>query len=207
MAIMQAHNVSPAKNWIDDFVFLDSPISPGLPSSMQHSMVYTYPYDLTTIESIMQPLGWPWKHSKTKPFNSSFTYVGFLWNLDPKDIQIPDKKKAKYLGRLAPWVEGTKFSQVDAESILGTLVHCALAVPDGRSCLPSLSQFATSFKGMCSNFMRKSPPSSVLNDIAWWQLHLQEDFCGSTLSCPPPPSPIGWFDGALEPSSTAIGKQ
>jgi hypothetical protein len=58
---------------------------------------------------------------------------------------------------------------------------------------------ATSFNGSCSNFTRKSPPSTVLNDIAWWRLHLQEGFCGSALSRPPPPSPIGfWVDASTD---------
>jgi hypothetical protein len=199
MAIMRSRNIGPAKNWVDDFVFFRSPVAPELSTSPQPSAACTYPYDLDTIESITQPLGWPWKHSKTKPFNSTFTYLGFLWDLTAKCVQIPDKKKVKYLNRLTPWVEGTKFSRKEAESILGTLVHCALAIPDGRSRLPSLSRFAASFNGSCSNFTRKSPPSTVLNDISWWRLHLQEGFCGSALSRPPPPSPIGfWVDASTD---------
>ena len=110
MAIMQSCNIGPTKNWVDNFVFFHSPVAPELSTSPQPSTACTYPYDLDTIELITQPLGWPWKHSKTKPFNSTFTYLGFLWDLTTKCIQISDKKKAKYLDRLTPWVEGTKFS-------------------------------------------------------------------------------------------------
>jgi hypothetical protein len=199
MAIMRSRNIGPAKNWVDDFVFFRSPIAPTPSSSSQPLTTAIYPYDLDTIESITQPLGWPWKHSKTKPFSSTFTYLGFLWDLNAKCVQIPIKKKSKYLDRLTPWTEGSKFSRKDAESILGTLVHCALAVPDGRSHLPSLSRFAASFTGARSDFIRKSPPSAVLNDLTWWRLRLQEDFCGSTLARPPPPSPIGfWVDASTD---------
>jgi len=195
MAIMRAHNIGPAKNWVDDFVFFRSPSTPGTSPHTPH----TYPYDLTTIESITRPLGWPWKHSKTKPFDSTFTYLGFVWDLTTKRVQIPDKKKAKYLDRLTPWIEGNKFTRKEAETILGTLVHCALAIPDGRSCLPSLSCFAASFNGARSNFTRKSPPDAALEDVAWWRLYLAKDFCGSTLSHPPPPSPIGfWVDASTD---------
>lgn len=197
MAILQSHNISPAKNWVDDFVFFRSPLTPTHTTFTRSPTTHSYPYDLDTIESITQPLGWPWKHSKTKPFNTTFTYLGFLWNLTTKSVQIPDKKKTKYMDRLAPWIEGANFSRKDAESVLGTLVHCALALPEGRSHLPSLSRFAASFNGARSTFTRKSPPGPVLNDIAWWRLHLLDNFCGSILSRPPPPSQIGfWVDAS-----------
>ena len=196
MAIMRAHNIGPAKNWVDDFVFFRSLITSGTSLSIPSPNTCTYSYDLDTIYSITQPLGWPWKHSKTKPFDSIFTYLGFLWDLITKCIQIPDKKKAKYLDRLSPWIEGAKFTRKEAESVLGTLVHCSLAIPDGQSCLPSLSHFAASFNGAHSNFTRKSPPSTAFKDIAWWCLQLSKEFCGSTLSRPPPPSPIGFWVNA-----------
>jgi hypothetical protein len=199
MAILRAHNIGPAKNWVDDFVFFRSPITTKTSPPTLPSTPYTYPYDLNTIESITQPLGWPWKHSKTKPFDSTFTYLGFVWDLTAKHVQIPNKKKTKYLDRLSPWVEGAKFTRKDAESVLGTLVHCSLAVPDGRSRLPSLSRFAASFNGTRSNFTRKSPPDAALKDVAWWRFHLTKDFCGSTLSRPPPPSSIGfWVDASTD---------
>jgi hypothetical protein len=131
MAIMRAHNIGPTKNWVDDFVFFRSPITPGTSLPIPSPITHAYPYDLDTIDSITQPLSWPWKHSKTKPFDSTFTYLGFIWDLTTKRVQIPDKKKAKYLDRLSPWVEGAKFTRREAESVLGTLVHCSLAVPDG----------------------------------------------------------------------------
>ena len=87
--------------------------------------------------------------------------------------------------------------------MLGTLVHCSLAVPDGRSRLPSLSRFATSFNYLASPYIRKTPNSSVLSDINWWKIQLTSDFCGSTLSKPPPISPIEfWVDAS---SSWGVG--
>ena len=199
MAIMRARNIGPAKNWVDDFVFFRSPTTSETFLPISAPIAYTYSYDLNTIDSITQPLGWPWKHSKTKPFDFMFTYLGFVWDLNDKCVQIPDKKKAKYLDRLSPWVEGAKFTRREAESVLGTLVHCSLALPDGRSRLPSLSRFAASFNGAHSNFTRKSPPITTFRDIAWWRLHLSNEFCGSTLSRPPPPSPIGfWVDASTD---------
>jgi hypothetical protein len=45
--------------------------------------------------------------------------------------------------------------------------------------------------------VRKTPPNTVLGDVAWWREELRKDFCGSILSHPPPPSPIEfWVDAS-----------
>ena len=199
MAILRARGIGPARNWVDDFVFFRSPYLP------KHCVFDTpptspsYPYDINTIDAIAQPLGWPWKHSKTKPFDSLFTYLGFLWDLKAKTVQITTKKKTKYIEKLKLWDGPNKFTRKDAESILGTLVHCSLAVPNGCSHLPSISRFTASFTGARSSFIRKTPPNAVLSDVAWWRDELKKDFCGSVLSQPPPPSHIEfWVDASTD---------
>ena len=91
-------------------------------------------------------------------------------------MQIPDLKKSCYLSKLQSWTDGHKFSRKEAESVLGTLVHCSLAVPDGRSRLPALYRFVSSFNFSLSPFTRRLPNPSVLSDIAWWRDHLSLDF-------------------------------
>jgi len=199
MAILRHRNIGPAKNWVDDFVFFRSPSLPTSSPPLPTSTTLLYPYDIDTIDSIAQPLGWPWKHSKTRPFDSTFTYLGFLWDLVAKSIQIPNKKKSKYLAKLDSWVNGNKFTRKEAETILGTLVHCSLAVPEGRLRLPSLSRFSASFTGARSSFICKTPSVAVLNDITWWRNQLEKDPCGSILSRPPPASPIEfWVDASTD---------
>lgn len=89
------------------------------------------------------------------------------------------------------------------ESVVGTLVHCSLAVPDGRSHLPSLSCFVASFNFFSSPFVRRTPTPGVFSDISWWRAQLSADFCGSFLTRPPPASPIEfWVDAS---SSWGIG--
>jgi hypothetical protein len=195
-AILFSKGIGPSKNWVDDFVFFRYPI-------YNNSTTPSYSYSLSDIYNVALLLGWPWKDSKTSPFAFYFKYVGFLWNLSSKTVQIPDSKKARYLVKLAPWVTGQKFAQKDVESVLGTLVHCSLAIPDGRSHLPSISRFAASFNHASSPFIRKTPTSSVLSDIDWWRKQLSADFCGSVLSKPPPPASIEfWVDAS---SSWGIG--
>jgi hypothetical protein len=194
-AILESKDIGPAKNWVDDFIFF------RFPTTLYPNP--TFSYSLTEIYALAKRLGWPWKESKTKPFSLEFTYLGFLWSLSTKTVQIPEPKKLRYLVKLDPWREGQKFSRKDVESVVGTLVHCSLAVPHGRSHLPSLSRFAASFNFSSSPFVRKSPSPSVLADISWWRSQLAADFCGSTLAEPPPVSPLEfWVDAS---SSWGIG--
>ena len=195
-AILKAKDIGPSKKWVDDFVFFRFPISidRDIPS---------FSYSLPDIYDLASKLGWPWKDSKTRPFAPEFKYLGFVWNLSTKSVQIPDDKKARYLIKLQPWTRGQKFSRKDAESILGTLVHCSLAVPDGRSRLPSISRFASSFNHLSSAYAHRLPNASVLSDIDWWRRQLSTPFCGSHLSRPPAISPIEfWVDAS---SSWGIG--
>ena len=112
-------------------------------------------------------------------------------------------KKLRYLLKLEPWLPENKFSKNDAESILGTLVHCSLALPDGRSHLPSISRFTCSFGYAHSPYARKSPNSTLLSDISWWRSQLSAEFCGSTISKPPITSSVEfWVDAS---SSWGIG--
>lgn len=191
MGILRSKNIT-ALNWVDDFLLFNFPDSVinGLPS---------YPYTLETIFSLSNPLGWPWKESKTHPFAALFLYLGFLWSLVEKTVQIPEEKKARYILKLSPWVEGAKFTLHEAQSILGTLVHCSLAVPEGRSRLPALSRFVSSFSRSSSPFAKRTPNESVLKDISWWRNSLSQSFCGSSLAPPPLPSTIDfWVDASTD---------
>ena len=195
-AILTSKGLGPSKNWVDDFVFFRFllSVSPDPP---------LFSYSLSDIYSLAELLGWPWKHSKTRPFASIFKYLGFIWDLSTKTVQIPEPKKRRYLIKLEPWVTGQKFSRKDAESVLGTLVHCSLAVPDGRSRLPALSRFTASFNFSSSSFIHRTPNPSVFSDLDWWRTQLSLPFCGSLLLKPPTTSTIEfWVDAS---SSWGIG--
>lgn len=189
-AIIHHHTSSPCKNWVDDFVLFRSSHN-----SLDHPNPFTY-YELSLILDIADELGWPWKASKTRPFASSFRYLGFIWDLNNKTVEIPEDKKLKYLRRLDTWDDTTKLPRKEVETTLGTLVHCSLAIPDGRSRLPSLARFASSFNNK-SRFSKCSPNKTTLADIKWWRLQLSLPFCGSPISNPPQPSIIEfWVDAS-----------
>jgi hypothetical protein len=195
-AILKSEKLGPSKNWVDDFAFFRFPLSftSGSPN---------FSYSLSDVYDLAKKLGWPWKESKTRPFAPEFKYLGFIWNLSTKTVQIPTPKKLRYLLKIQPWIPGQKFSKKEAESVLGTLVHCSLAVPDGRSRLPSISRFTASFNFLSSPFVRRSPNPAVLADIGWWRSQLSNEFTGSHISKPPPASPIEfWVDAS---SSWGVG--
>ena len=197
MAIFRACDIGPATNWVDDCLFFNFPVS--VPNSDDPTGTPTFPYTIDTIFELTSQLGWPWKASKTRPFSRTFRYLGFEWDLEHKSVQIPSEKKIRYLTKLEPWTEDSKFTRREAEAILGTLVHCSLAVPEGRSRLPSISRFAASFIHSSSEFRRRTPNKTILADIQWWRDCLTRSFCGSSLLPPPPLSPINfWVDASTE---------
>ena len=98
--------------------------------------------------------------------------------------------------KLQQWTEG-KFTRREAESILGTLVHCSLVLPTSRCHLSALSRFVASFVNTSSPFIKRQPNQSVFSDVAWWRNELSKSFCGTHISRPPPLSPVGfWVDAS-----------
>ena len=160
-AILISKGLGPSKNWVDDFVFFRFPVSITLDTP-------SFSYSLKDLYQPAAQLGWPWKHSKTRPFTPEFKYLGFIWNLSEKTVCIHDDKKSQYLLKPQPWIQGKKFSRKDAELVLGTLVHCSLAIPDGRSCLLLITRFMSSFNHLTSSYAHRLPNVSVLTDIEWW---------------------------------------
>lgn len=174
------HSVEGLLKWVDDFVFFRYPIN----NSTEGPWEYTYSEGM--ICKVAEHLGWPWAPEKHQPFGFSFTYIGFEWRLADHTVAIPSSKKAKYMARLEQWERGHLVSRKVCDAVIGTLNHCCLAVPEGRSRMPSLYRFAASFVHMRSRFSTRQINADVANDIAWWRNQLSKPFCGSRLSIPPP---------------------
>jgi len=191
-AIVRKKTNSPCENWVDDFLFIRY-----LPQHSDLSSIPHYTYDIDLLEQIARPLGWPWKPSKTRPFANIFKYLGFIWDLMNKTVGIPDDKKEKYLIRLRNWPDkNSTFTKKEAETLLGTLVHCSLAIPEGRSYLPALSKFINSFRSQ-SQFTRRLPNATVRADMQWWISQLRHNNCSSKIIPPPTPSNIEfWVDAS-----------
>jgi hypothetical protein len=196
-AIIRYYTGDECRNWVDDFVIFRTTQLSSTPAIFPTPH---YNFDIQLLHDIAEPLGWPWKASKTHPFASSFQYLGFIWDLETKFVRIPDNKCTKYRAKISAWLDARNHTLKNVESLLGTLVHCSLAIPKGRSHLPSLSHFASSFRGK-SSFIRHSPNATTRQDVTWWLDILSTTTCGSSIQSPPPLSTIEfWVD-----ASTSFG--
>jgi hypothetical protein len=191
IAICRKRDLSPCIKWVDDFVFLRFP--------RPHSGGFSF--DLQDILKLGHSLGLLWKESKTQPFAPTFAYVGFEWSLLKCTVTIPSAKKAKYTSWLEPWCLGVKVTSKEVDKLLGTLVHCSLAVPEGRSRLVALTRLSSAFGSAKSKFLLWAPSAGVLLDAQYWQDELSHDFCGTSLQPSPPLPPTEfWVD-----ASTSFG--
>jgi hypothetical protein len=149
VAICHAHSMSPCTKWVDNFLF----IAHLLPSPSQPC------YSINNLVALGTWLGWLWKPLKTLLFDNIFTYLGFQWLLLQHTIEVPAAKKAKYLACLASWTaSGTQVSCHRAETVLSTLVHSVLAVPDRHLQLVVLMCMVSAFNGVWNRFAQWTQP-------------------------------------------------
>jgi hypothetical protein len=168
--------------WVDDFIFLRYPLR-RLPDGN-----YDFTYSAELIWNIADELGWPWAPVKFVDFATSFNYIGFLWDLSAKVVELPEKKKGKYLERISTWTHRSTHTLKETETIIGTLNHVCLVVPEGRSRLVSLFKFRGGFKSNHAEEVKHMLSLGTADDMAWWRHHLQENFVGMKIICPPEPS-------------------
>jgi hypothetical protein len=188
VAICRVRGMSLCTKWVNNFLFVAH-----LPLALSQLR-----YSLDNLIALGTQLGWPWKPLKMSPFNNVFTYLRFQWLLSWQTIDIPAAKKAKYLTCLAPWAAGgAPVSCCKAEIVLGTLVYCTLAVPNGCTQLVMLTHMVSAFKGAQNCFSCWTPSPAVLNNIAFWHTKLSAPFCGSVLCNLPPLSPVEFWVDAL----------
>jgi hypothetical protein len=179
--IFHARGIRTVIKWVDDFVFfryLSNPANDQPPD-------YEYEYDETTLHSIAEPLGWPWSPTKCFPFASTFTYIGFSWDLVNKTVFLPDQKKSKYLQKLEHWRPPFMPTCKEVESLIGTFNHVNLILPNGKTHMLHLYKLQASSNHSCSRWLRHKLSQGVLDDISWWRSILQEPFVGMPVIQPP----------------------
>jgi hypothetical protein len=182
--ILMHRGVEALLKWVDDFIFLRYPKcdidgNPFFP--------HQYSYDDSLIWKAAEELGWPWAPSKFLPFAEIFKYIGFIWDLVRKVVYLPDDKRIKYLGKLESWSVGSSHMCSEVNSVVGTLNHVCLIVPEGRSHMTSLFRFAAGFEEDCAPYISHRISARVLEDIGWWQEKLSHDYVGMDVIRPPEP--------------------
>src|SRR5882724_11506862 len=145
IALLKFHGVEPAITQVDDFIFFRSPIVSALGASSPPS----FTFNLKTIKQIMDPLGIPWHplSKKGHNFQSSFSYVGFKWDIDSKIVTISSKKHLCLISKLTSLmsVPHPRVNKKTVASIHGSFQHVTLVYQQGWSHLSALSRFLPKF--------------------------------------------------------------
>ncbi|CUA69255.1 ABC transporter B family member 6 [Rhizoctonia solani] len=193
--IFKFHGICHIVKWVDDFCFFRTPAT-------YDGSTPVFQLDEAFIYAIAENLGWPWKQAKTRPFHNIFMYLGFEWDIARQSVSIPMAKRAKFMTKINTWLASAKTSLKDTESLLGSLIHCAYAIPSGRSRISGLSRFTASFSHDYSRrFVTRSRTVRASEDVMWWRDQLSQPWCGSLLKPHPPTAPCEFFMDA----STSFG--
>ena len=178
--ILLQRGIEAVIKWVDDFIFV------RYPSHRLANGTYEFTYSAELIWSIAEELGWPWAPEKVD-FSTAFTYIGFLWDLSAKVVELPEKKKTKYLEQISTWTHGSTHSVKEAETVIGTLNHVCLVIPEGRSHLVSLYKFRGGFKTNQASKAKHRLSAGTADDMAWWRQRLQDKFVGMKIIRPSEP--------------------
>ena len=179
--ILLSWGVEAVIKWVDDFIFFRYPSRRLVDGTFE----FTYSADL--VWTIASELGWPWAPEKFVDFSSTFTYIGFSWDLAAKFVELPEKKKIKYLERISTWTLKSAHTLKETEVVIGTLNHICLVVPEGRAHLVALFKFRGGFKNGRYGEVKHRLPADAANDMLWWRNRLQDRSVGMKIIRPPTP--------------------
>ncbi len=169
--IWMAEGIKPILKYEDDLNIFRYPLTGG----PFRDGAFSYAYDREEALRRIQSLGVPWHPEKgTLHFSSTFTFIGMLWDIDQHRVSLPENKQLKFLRRVDDFVNAFERRQCqlrDVERIHGSLCYISFIYVEGRSRLPSLSNFAASFHG--NTFISRFPPRSMISDLKWWSQYLK----------------------------------
>ena len=155
-----------------------------------------FTYADADIDRVSDELGIPWEHSKTVPFSNVVPYLGFVWNLTTRTVEVPLEKKHKYCDVIEEWQKKPRHALAEVQKLYGKLLHTTLVVPAGRAYLTGLEAMLALFHDR--PFVPHTPPRSTPYDLNWWAKLLDSE----TLSRPiPGPTPLEDMDAFSDASS------
>jgi hypothetical protein len=193
--------------WADDFFFIQHPLE-------QDMNGFRYECELDGIIQITDRLGYKTKREKDQTFASTFSFIGFSFELDTKSIWLLEEKRAKYAERLDDLLKRFPvwWTVSEAQKITGNLAHIQIVVHGGRAHTQSLwADLATMeghdlARGTRTKAMeeRKYELSgrSVLN-MRWWAEVLRQQRVGMAIRVQPEPS--AEFSVFTDASDNGIG--
>ncbi|CAA7260292.1 unnamed protein product [Cyclocybe aegerita] len=97
-----------------------------------------FTYCMSDIDAICNELGIPWETEKDVPFQSVVPFIGFLWDLDQREVALASAKQEKYLKAIQEWETRKEHNLEETQKLYGKLLHACLVVPAGRAYLTIL---------------------------------------------------------------------
>ena len=153
-----------------------------------------FTYTLHHINAVSEPLGIPWEASKDQPFGSTFTYLGFLWDIGNKIVRLIEHKQAKYCHAIQEWNQSSKHALDQTEKLHGKLLHATLIMPAGCAYLTGLE---------CLMAMQHDKPWIPIKspkgtdyELSWWSYHLSSPTPPRTIPAPQPIADVKAFSDA-----------
>jgi hypothetical protein len=138
--IWEKEGVMPIVKFEDDLNIFCFSIA-GDPNPDGTIIPYTYGYDHPQVLSHIASLNIPWCPDKSQNFSTSFTYLGFSWDIENKSITLHDHKRKKFLNCVNNFLasfSGAHCQMQDMMKIHGSLCHIVYIYPDRCNHLPSL---------------------------------------------------------------------
>jgi hypothetical protein len=160
--------------WVDDIMPIRYPSNSSPP--------YSHSIELSSIHDLGVDLGFGFAKEKSQDFGPTAKYIGFLWCFDTREVQIPEKKRLKYLNAVMLAQSTEKVSLETLRSLIGKLSHVAMIVLDGRVNMRGLWR-------MLANMETKKIHPKVswkwldaqLENLKWWEKKLDEPNIGLQL--------------------------
>jgi len=164
--IWHVEGVSPVPKYEDDLKVFHIPS----PTGTFRDGDFFYDYDHAKMLCRIQPLGVPWQEEKGDDhFLFIMTFIGLCWDIPAKLVSLPEEKHLKFHEHVHRFLDDFRCRPchlLDVEKIHGSLCHVAFIYMGGRSCLPSLSNFVSSFHN--NKVISRHPPHSTMTDLTWW---------------------------------------
>ncbi|KXN87321.1 hypothetical protein AN958_08946 [Leucoagaricus sp. SymC.cos] len=190
--IWSRKGVGPIVKYEDDITVLRYPKT----TSSFTSQGFFYTYDKSLVIHIVSPLHIPWHPEKGTPeFISVFAYIGLQWDFNLKRVSLPEEKRQKHLGRVRSFItqyQRGKCTLLEVQKIHGSLCYISFVYCDGRSRLPSISNFSMRFDRSNSS-QALYPPRSMISDLRWWLRRLEDPNIYRDLTPLGPPCDPGFY--------------
>ena len=111
ITIYRKAGFAPIIKWVDDFLVIRLPGQTWSEEDLMNLTAY---------------VGVPWSQEKMQRFASVQRYIGFNWDLKNKTVALPAEKVTAVMSLLETWARpGATFSEREAASLHGKLIHCS----------------------------------------------------------------------------------